>query len=151
VVSLPSVLMPLPIASAIYRAWVGRYRREPGFFIAGEAGNDGRIAFSTLVLTQSFAVLLLVTLAALTWQQTQIWHNSERLWRHALAVDERSNFAHNNLGLTLAERGEFAEAINHIRRAVQIDPRFVAAQTNLGNFLGQGDSPRWRSPICARL
>jgi hypothetical protein len=86
--------MPLPIASAIYRAWVGRYRREPGFFIAGEAGNDGRIAFRTLVLTQSFAVLLLlVTLAALTWQQTQIWHNSERLWRHALAVDERSSFA----------------------------------------------------------
>jgi protein O-mannosyl-transferase len=64
-----------------------------GFFIAGEAGNDGRIAFRTLVLTQSFAVLLLVTLAALTWQQTQIWHNSERLWRHALAVDERSSFA----------------------------------------------------------
>jgi Tfp pilus assembly protein PilF len=61
-------------------------------------------------LTQSFAVLLLVTLAALTWQQTQIWHNSERLWRHALALDERSSSAHNNLGLALAERGEFAEA-----------------------------------------
>jgi tetratricopeptide (TPR) repeat protein len=125
--------MPLPIASAIYRAWVGRYRREPGFFIAGEAGNDGRIAFRTLVLTQSFAVLLLVTLAALTWQQTQIWHNSERLWRHALG----------------AERGEFAEAINHIRRAVQIDPRF-ASQTNLGNFLAQRGSSE-EAIFCSRL
>jgi Flp pilus assembly protein TadD len=78
-------------------------------------------------------VLLLVTLAALTWQQTQIWHNSERLWRHALG----------------AERGEFAEAINHIRRAVQIDPRF-ASQTNLGNFLAQRGSSE-EAIFCSRL
>jgi protein O-mannosyl-transferase len=111
-----------------------------GFFYCWKGWDDGRVALRTLVLTQSLAVLLLVVLAGLTWQQTQIWHNSERLWRHALGIDERSSFAHNNLGLALAERGEFAEAINHIRRAVEIDPRFVEAHTNLGNFLAQRGS-----------
>ena len=95
----------------------------------------------TLVLTQSLTALLLVGLGALTWQQTRIWHNSETLWRHALALDEKSSFAHNNLGLALAERGAFAEAINGFRRAVEIDPAFVEAHTNLGNFLARRGSP----------
>lgn len=111
-----------------------------GVFHCWRGWNDGRIAFRTLVLTPSFAVVVLITLAVLTRQQIQIWHDSERLWRYALALDERSSFAHNNLGLALAERGEFDEAIHHIRRAVQIDPRFVEAQTNLGNFLAQRGS-----------
>ncbi len=112
-----------------------------GFLCCWKGWVNGRGGLKTLALTQSLAVLLLVVLGSLTWQQTQIWHNSERLWRHALALDERSSFAHNNLGLALAERGEFAEAINHIRRAVEIDPKFVEAHTNLGNFLAQRGSP----------
>ena len=111
-----------------------------GFLYCWRGWGKGRVGLRTLVLTRSLAVLLLVVLGGLTWQQTQIWHNSERLWRHALALDERSSFAHNNLGLALAERGAFAEAIKHIRRAVQIDPTFVEAHTNLGNFLAQRGS-----------
>jgi tetratricopeptide (TPR) repeat protein len=111
-----------------------------GFFYCWSGWGAGRVGLRTLVLARTLALLLLVVLGVLTWQQTQIWHNSERLWRHALALDERSSFAHNNLGLTLAERGAFAEAIKHIRRAVQIDPKFVEAHSNLGNFLAQRGS-----------
>jgi Tfp pilus assembly protein PilF len=112
-----------------------------GFFYCWGGWDKGRVGLRTLVLTGSLAVLLLVVLGIFTWQQTQIWHNSERLWRHALALDERSSFAHNNLGLALAERSAFAEAINELRRAVEIDPAFVEAHTNLGNFLAQRGSP----------
>jgi Tfp pilus assembly protein PilF len=108
-----------------------------GFFFCWGAWGKGRIGLRTLVLTPTLAVLLLLALGVLTWRQTQIWHDSERLWKHALAVDERSSFAHNNLGLTLGERGEFAEAIKHFRRAIEIDPASVNAQTNLGYFLAQ--------------
>jgi Flp pilus assembly protein TadD len=111
-----------------------------GFFCWWQLWIRGRARLRTLVLTQSLAALLLVGLGALSWHQTQIWHNSEALWRHALALDERSSFAHNNLGLALAERGAFAEAIKHIRRAVQIDPTFVEAHTNLGSFLARHGS-----------
>jgi Tfp pilus assembly protein PilF len=99
-----------------------------------------RMNLNTLIATQSLAVLLLGGLGVLTWQQSRIWHNSERLWRHALALDEKSSFAHNNLGLVLAARGEFATAIKHFRRALQIDPTALGPHENLGNFLARQGS-----------
>jgi tetratricopeptide (TPR) repeat protein len=102
----------------------------------------GRVGRRLLVSAQSFAALVLIILGTLTWNQTQIWHDSETLWRHALALDEKSSFAHNNLGLVLAERGALQEAINEFRRAVEIDPVFVEAHTNLGHFLALQGSPR---------
>jgi protein O-mannosyl-transferase len=112
-----------------------------GLFYCWRLWVNKHVGVRTLVLTQSLAALLLIGLGALTWQQTQIWHNSERLWRHALAIDQRSSFAHNNLGLALAEHGAFAEAIEEFRKAVEIDPAFVEAHTNLGNFLARRGSP----------
>jgi Tfp pilus assembly protein PilF len=104
----------------------------------------------TLIATQSLAVLLLGGLGILTWQQSRIWHNSERLWRHALALDEKSSFAHNNLGLALAERGEFAKAINHFSPSPTDYPTAVAAHTNLGNFLARQGSRAEAILTCAR-
>ena len=111
-----------------------------GLFYCWQLWVSERIGVRTLVLTQSLTALLLVGLGALTWQQTRIWHNSETLWRHALALDEKSSFAHNNLGLALADRGAFAEAIEEFRKAVEIDPTFVEAHTNLGIFLAKRGS-----------
>jgi Tfp pilus assembly protein PilF len=140
------LLMPLSgiVAFGPYRA-ADRFSYVPslgwsvllgtGLFYCWQLWNSGRLGRRTLVLGQSFAVLLLIALGTLTWGQTQIWRNSETLWRHALALEERSSFAHNNLALALAERGALEEAINRFRRAVQIDPMFVEAHTNLGNFL----------------
>jgi tetratricopeptide (TPR) repeat protein len=140
------LLMPLSgiVAFGPYRA-ADRFSYVPslgwsvllgtGLFYCWQLWSSGRLGRRTLVLGQSFAVLLLMALGTLTWGQTQIWRNSETLWRHALALEERSSFAHNNLALALAERGALEEAINHFRRAVQIDPMFVEAHTNLGNFL----------------
>jgi tetratricopeptide (TPR) repeat protein len=106
-----------------------------GFFYCLKAWDSGRMGLRKFILTQSLAVLVLVVIGSLTWRQIQVWQNSETLWTHALALDEKSSFAHNNLALVLAERGAVGEAIDHFRRAVQIDPMFVEAQTNLGNFL----------------
>ena len=111
-----------------------------GLFWCWKLWISGRLSRQTFVLTQSFAMLLLVVLGVLTWNQAQVWKDSERLWRHALALEEASSFAHNNLGLVLAERGAMDEAIVHLRRAVEVDPAFVEAYTNLGNFLAQRGS-----------
>ena len=90
-----------------------------------------------LAMIRWLAVLLLLVLGVLTWKQTRVWKDSERLWTHALAIEERSSFAHNNLGLVLAERDALDEAIAEFRRAVEIDPAFVEAQSNLGHFLAR--------------
>ena len=99
-----------------------------------------RLRLTTLITSQAFVVLLLLALAALTRDQVRIWHNSETLWRHALATEDKSSIAHNNLGLVLAERGRLDEAVKEFRRALEIDPAFVEAHTNLGNFLAQQGS-----------
>jgi tetratricopeptide (TPR) repeat protein len=98
------------------------------------ARNVGEPVFALL---NGLAGLVLIVLAVISWKQTQIWHDSERLWKHALALDDKSSFAHNNLGLALAKRNALDEAINELRRAVEFDPAFVEAYTNLGNFLAQ--------------
>ena len=147
-----ALLMPVSgiVAFGPYRA-DDRFSYLPclGWAIWGGAGllwcwklwAAGRLRMRTFISTQSFAVLLLVVLGAFTWNQARVWKDSERLWRHALALEEESSFAHNNLGLVLAERGELEEAIKEFRRAVEIDPAFVEAQSNLGYFLArQGSS-----------
>ncbi len=99
--------------------------------------RSDRIGARTLAVAELFTAGVVVALGALTWQQSQVWKDSERLWRHALSIDDESSFAHNNLGLALADRGALRQAVNEFRRAVQIDPAFVEAHTNLGNFLAQ--------------
>jgi len=99
-----------------------------------------KMSARTLAIAEFFTAGVVVALGALTWQQSHIWKDSERLWRHALSIDDGSSFAHNNLGLALADRGALREAVNEFRRAVQIDPVFVEAHTNLGNFLAQTGS-----------
>src|SRR5438093_1896444 len=61
------------------------------------------------------AVCVVVGLGVLTWDQVQVWHDSGKLWTHALAIDPNSYTAQNNLGIVLAEQGRLAEAIEHFQ------------------------------------
>ena len=79
------------------------------------------------------AGLALVGLGAMTWKQTQVWHDSERLWRHALSIDGQSSFAHNNLGNALADQERLEEAIDQFQKAIQLNPNDADAAYNLGN------------------
>jgi len=98
---------------------------------------NGRVGQQTLVASVGLAGSFLVGLGVLTWQQTQVWHDSERLWRHALVVGQESIYAHDNLGTVLFERGELEAAIEHFRQAVQIDPAYAKAHYNLGIALAR--------------
>src|SRR5437867_3709765 len=65
---------------------------------------------------------VVVALGVLTWSQAQVWHDSERLWTHALATGYDSVAAQNNLGRELVGQGEPAEAIEHFQQALRIQP-----------------------------
>jgi len=94
-----------------------------------------------LVLVTGLAVAILLGLGVLTWKQTQVWRNSETLWRHVLAVTQNSRFkssyAHYNLGNSLASQGKLEKAMEHYRQALQILPIFVNAHYNLGILLAK--------------
>src|SRR5207249_6440883 len=76
------------------------------------------------------AICLVVGLGVLTWNQARVWHDSERLWTHALAVDPQSSTAENNLGVVRADQRKLAEATEHYQRALQIRPDYAGAHNN---------------------
>src|SRR5947208_1525520 len=92
------------------------------------------------VLT-GLAVVLLSGLGTLTWNQVEVWHDSEKLWTHALAIDPKTSMAQFGLGRVLADQGKPAEAIEHYRQALNIKPDHGAAHYNWGVVLGQQGKP----------
>ena len=81
-------------------------------------------------------LFVLFGLGVLTWRQTEIWHDSERLWSHALAV-RPSGMAYLHVGRFAAQRGELEEASKNLRRAVAINPKNDVFQSNLALVLAR--------------
>lgn len=76
-------------------------------------------------------LVLLGILGLLTQRQIKVWHDSESLWRQAIAADPRSTYALDNLGDALADKGNLREAIPCYEKAVIINPYFSEAHNDL--------------------
>jgi tetratricopeptide (TPR) repeat protein len=89
---------------------------------------------AALALAGACLVSVVIGLGYLTREQVQVWHDTERLWRHVLSITPESSIAHNDLGNILSQRGQLEEAVNHFRQALQIKPT-SATHFNFGNAL----------------
>lgn len=78
------------------------------------------------------AGFILVFLGILSRRQTEIWRNSQTLWKHEIAVAPKNQVAHNNLGAALAVKGKWKKAIVQYKKAISINPNYATAQDNLG-------------------
>ncbi|HOC56729.1 MAG TPA: tetratricopeptide repeat protein [Verrucomicrobiota bacterium] len=81
------------------------------------------------------AVILLC--AVLARQQIGCWKDSETLFRHALAVTQDNELAHNNLGTALARQGRAEEAVIHLQEALRLVPDYPGIHNNLGAALAR--------------
>ncbi|MEO7083537.1 MAG: tetratricopeptide repeat protein [Gemmatimonadaceae bacterium] len=91
-------------------------------------------------LAVSSAVVLI--LGTLTWRQSEIWHDSERMWTRVVDVDSTSSVAQTALANLLLARGDLASAVSHYRQSLSIDPASPEAHDNLGVALSrQGSLP----------
>lgn len=90
----------------------------------------------------SYAVIgLLACLAFGTSWRNQAWTTQESLWTDSLSKAPNNARGHDALGRVALEGGELARAVDHLRRAVDIDPTYGEALGNLGSALGQqGDT-----------
>jgi tetratricopeptide (TPR) repeat protein len=119
---LSCLVWPILLAAGLllfWRRWLQSHRRPPGLLLIVPAG-----------------AIMVATLGVLTWRQTRIWHDSETLWRHAIAVEPDSSVAHHNLAVELAkEPGKLEEATAHLREALKLHPNFPDAHVNLAKTL----------------
>jgi tetratricopeptide (TPR) repeat protein len=81
------------------------------------------------------AATVLVLCGIRTHQQVGLWHDSERLFRHALAVTKDNSVALNVMGIALAQQGRLDEAVKYYRWSLQLQPTDADAHFNLGNAL----------------
>lgn len=86
------------------------------------------------------AVAAIIPCVYLTHQQTQVWHDTESLFRHTVAVTRPNKVAHMKLGCVLLQRGQLDAAAGEFDAALRIDPYYAEAMGNRGMvLLSQGN------------
>jgi tetratricopeptide (TPR) repeat protein len=113
---------PLLFGGGLARLWILRAR-------------TGARHLQLTALTVAIASLAL--LGALTWRQSKVWQNSERLWQHAIAAAPASSIAQYNLARFYENDGNSERSLFHYRRAVENNPANADAQYNLARLLAK--------------
>ena len=88
-------------------------------------------------IARALAAIAITVLGAMTWNQSQVWHDSETLWTHALAIDPGSAIAHTAYAALLYKQGRVDDAMAHSERAATIAPEYAEARNNLGMGLSK--------------
>ena len=78
-------------------------------------------------MTRVAALVLLVLLGAATWNQTGFYRDNITFFGRAVSINPESWAAHAYMGGVLFSVGRYAEAENHFRRSIELDP-------SAGNF-----------------
>ncbi len=82
-----------------------------------------------------FGAVLLIAYTVTAWRQASVWRNSITLFEHSLAVTEKNEQIHTNLGAVWQEKKNFDKAIYYYRKAIEIEPQHAMAHVNLGKVL----------------
>src|SRR5947208_3139758 len=85
----------------------------------------------------STALVVVATLAALTWRQAAMYGDIETLWRTTLARNPECWMAHTNLGIVLLQKGQLNDGIAHCRAALLIRPDDADCHTVLAAALDE--------------
>lgn len=119
------------------QAWADRYSYLPhiGLALALAGGVAAWIRQGPSSRRQRIAASVAGALA-LAWvglsrAQTAVWHNTETLFRHALAVTQDNWLIHFNLANRYQLDGRRAEACAEYRAVLEIAPNYAPAMNNL--------------------
>ncbi|MBT3295582.1 MAG: tetratricopeptide repeat protein [Verrucomicrobia bacterium] len=87
------------------------------------------------VLGGCLTLTVVAALGCLTHARNRDYHSELRIWQDNVAHRPESSFARNGVGWCLLKDGRYAEAAQHLKAAVALDPDFARAHHNLGNAL----------------
>ncbi|MGP8201341.1 MAG: tetratricopeptide repeat protein [Limisphaerales bacterium] len=92
----------------------------------------GRVAAGKPFFRPVVCAALLMTLGALTWKQSGMYADTETLWQTTLRRNPNSLLAHASLGAAALENGRTDEAIAHLQKVLEFDPKFAGVHYDLG-------------------
>jgi len=88
----------------------------------------------------AICVLLLLTLATLTWRQSRMYTDIETLYQTTIDLNPKCWMAYNNLSDTYNNHGNYRQAIEYLNKAIEIKPDHAKAYNNRGNaYKGLGN------------
>jgi tetratricopeptide (TPR) repeat protein len=90
----------------------------------------------------------LIGCIALTEYQLAFWHDSETLFRRALAVTENNSTAHLNLGAALETKGHADAALVEYRESLRLDPNSFETANDIGKLLFEQGQPAEALDYC---
>ena len=77
------------------------------------------------VLLPTVSIVVLASLAVITYRQVGYWTDNVTLWSHTVQVTNRNWFAEYRLGDALKKKGQPVEALNHFFKALAVNPTNV--------------------------
>jgi tetratricopeptide (TPR) repeat protein len=107
------------------------YHSAPALAMLASAVLFAAVPIGTIAKRVTGSAVLLV-LAALTWTQTSIWHDSSSLWSRVLAEDSNSAVGHSAMAALLYGEGRVDEGLEESRRALAISPNYAEAHNDFG-------------------
>ena len=108
--------------------------REAALAMARRVNGSTPASPRTLMVISGVLVAVLIFTAR---TQASYWHDSARLYSHALDLRPDNAVAHNNLAIALMDRGDVARALGHAREAARLAPWHPEVPITLGNALAR--------------
>jgi len=99
----------------------------------------GKIAFGIA------AAMVLTAMGIGTYRQAGYWKNSSALFTHAIEVTQNNYIAHEHLAQELYKQGNPALAIEHYKKALEINPYYAESHNNRGIVYSK--LGRWQEAI----
>jgi len=112
-----------------------QYLAGLGMIALGSAGVTLLLARSglwTRTAGRAICLTLLSILGILSWQQSKMYADAEKLYRTTIERNPDCWMAYNNLGSVLTKAGKFREAIEHYHHVLRLKPDDFRAHYNLG-------------------
>jgi tetratricopeptide (TPR) repeat protein len=113
-----------------YQSRADRYTYVPliGISIMIAFAWPKKFAPAAAIVVCSFWLLM-------TWIQVGYWQDGVALHRHTIAVTDRNYRAHEDLGVELAKRGDYQQALRELYTSVEENPEQAHARNTLGAIL----------------
>lgn len=102
--------------------------------VHGVASRRSQVSSNAMIIV---ALLIAAVLAVRTFVRNRDYASEEAMWRSVVSARPENYRAHDHLGTTLMDQGDFVGAMAHFREALRINPDMTVIENNLANACAQ--------------